>query len=776
MTALLSFLVAALAFVGFLTNLAPNLPLNLGTTVVDVLYLCVAVLACVPGIDWRQVRRFKIPLVLFAFFAAWCAVLTVWSEGPLSQRIMGFRNNVVYPGIWLLLAVSNCRLDIRRIVNCLYFCGLVVCAFAVCQGFWHDRMPDLLLSLTGKEAKFLLNGTAGEIVFRVNGLIGNTIVFSGFAGVAFLLGYVRCRCGIGGCWSWLLLAIPLTAIHLSYTRTANFGLIATWGAAWCLWRIVSMRRLLLKSAIVLFLLGLYASGTLSSSLTEWMRKAPVTNESVFVMRMRGDDKASSDSTKEHIRLLQWGLGQIVEHPVFGLGIGSQGYSSKADMSQDVVRDGYWVAQTLEVGVPGMLAWMGFAAWFVFFLLRMAVSAEDRHLRWVAASLVFGFLYLGMCGLLNSAYWARPNQCVLWLLAGAVASVSRHLPSGAKLAINGFAFVRRRTGIERFAVETVRALDERIVAGRCELVVPSWAEGLPDLRNIRIVRCGFLRSALWEQVCLPFYAIAHGLETVNLCNVVPLLCPGSVCIHDIFYKTQADTFVGVRGRLSKVWHRFQYVWCALLARRIFTVSDYSKREIAREYHVDPRRISVLGNGWEHMLRIEEDEGVFADFPQLVRNSYFLMLGSLSRYKNVEWVLRSAAAHPGAVYVIVGGDMASSPVARERRENLIFTGYLSDGRVKALMANCRALVFPSFAEGFGIPPLEALALGRPVIAAKTSCLPEIYGSAVHWIENPADYSKTDPEELLRSLVTPAADVLSRHSWAKVAATLLTEMGET
>ena len=227
------------------------------------------------------------------------------------------------------------------------------------------------------------------------------------------------------------------------------------------------------------------------------------------------------------------------------------------------------------------------------------------------------------------------------------------------------------------------------------------------------------------------------------------------------------------RISSAWHRLQYSWCARFASRIFTVSNYSALEISRVYGVPAECIAVLGNGWEHVRRIAGDDGVLAKLPAGGR--FFLVLGSIAPNKNLEWVCRSAKRHPDVTYAVAGGAFASAgrTDCGDTPANMVFLGRVSDGEMKALMERCEALVFPSLEEGFGIPPLEALALGRPVAAAKKSCLPEVYGNAVHWFDPDDPDACDDPRELIKSPVTSVEEVLARHTWRNVASGLLSTL---
>ena len=343
----------------------------------------------------------------------------------------------------------------------------------------------------------------------------------------------------------------------------------------------------------------------------------------------------------------------------------------------------------------------------------------------------------------------------------------------RVVVNGVFVGRRTTGLERFASEILRSLDELVAPGRVVLLVPRRVkmESLPLFRNIMVVRRGCLRGPLWEQWTLPRFARRTGAETLSLTNTVPLLRPGIACLHDMFYITHADQFrKTLKGRLSRMWHLLNYRAVARARGTVFTVSDYSRRQISALLGISDNRIVVLGNGWEHIERIASNDDVFRRHPEITRGGYYLVLGNRSPYKNLAWVLAAARHRPETRWVVAGGMLSSAADADMPLDNVVYTGYVSDGEMKSLLENCRALVQPSIDEGFGIPPLEALALGRPAIVARASCLPEIYGDAVGYIERPLDLEQAEIESCGGGRRDAAQVVLVRYTWRNAAKVLL------
>jgi glycosyltransferase involved in cell wall biosynthesis len=139
--------------------------------------------------------------------------------------------------------------------------------------------------------------------------------------------------------------------------------------------------------------------------------------------------------------------------------------------------------------------------------------------------------------------------------------------------------------------------------------------------------------------------------------------------------------------------------------------------------------------------------------------------------MEWVLAAAAAHPETVWAVTGSPLGASGFKDRDVPNVVYTGRLSDGKMKALMENCRALVHPAVDEGFGIPPLEALSVGRPILVSRAACLPEIYGDAAYWIERPMYCDgQLDLRGDWKFKSREAKSVLADNTWEKVSKKLL------
>lgn len=333
----------------------------------------------------------------------------------------------------------------------------------------------------------------------------------------------------------------------------------------------------------------------------------------------------------------------------------------------------------------------------------------------------------------------------------------------KLIINGLFYTQRTTGVQRFAKELIRELDNVIEKNKISIIVPDYAENMPQYKNIEIIHYGKMKGMLWEQINLFYYLKKHNMISLSLCNSQPVFCPGIMCIHDAAYKTHPEYFKTIHGKLSVYWHRLNF-WIAKIQKHpIITVSYFSKYQLIDTYKIKPERLLVIGNGWQHMNRIDEDDTIL-EKNNLKRGEFFFTLGNINYNKNTKWVLDFAEKNPEYIFVLSGIKVKNSSIDIPHTDNVKWLGYLSDGEIKSLYKHCRAFIFPSIHEGFGIPPMEALSQGAEIIIANTTCLPEIYGNSAHYID-PYDIN-VDVEKLLKKDVGSKKLVLNKYSWKKSA----------
>jgi len=336
----------------------------------------------------------------------------------------------------------------------------------------------------------------------------------------------------------------------------------------------------------------------------------------------------------------------------------------------------------------------------------------------------------------------------------------------KLLINGNFLCLRLTGIERYAYEITARLDRLVSKGEVSIAIPSVVDNVPGYRNLDIIRIKkkIKSNFLWQMLTLQSFLLSHRQYIIlDFGNTCLPLAPGIVFLHDIYCEFFPEDFTGRRDKIIRLYNRIQYRMIARLAKKIVTVSEYSKNEISKTFGINPMEISVIHSSADHMRSINADISVFNDFPVLSEKPFYFSLGSLSRRKNIRWILEYAEKHPEANFAISGVSLPTVKVDELNKnipKNILLLGYLEDTKVKALMENCRAFILPSYYEGFGLTPLEALSCGARIIIAKAASLPEIYGNTAHYI----DPYNTDVEldELLEQPVDEPDEILAKYSY--------------
>ncbi|MCA6125524.1 glycosyltransferase family 4 protein [Bradyrhizobium sp. WSM 1704] len=308
----------------------------------------------------------------------------------------------------------------------------------------------------------------------------------------------------------------------------------------------------------------------------------------------------------------------------------------------------------------------------------------------------------------------------------------------KIFINGRFLSQKLTGVQRYAAEIVKAADQLLASGAAPaplqgaewtVLAPLDASEQLALNAIRIRNIGKLNGHAWDQVDLP--RAAAGGRLISLANSGPVLHSNHlVVIHDAQVFRRPDFFgwryLAVHRSLDR-----------LLARRatIATVSDFSRRELAAVLNLPVAKIPVFSNSAEHFAVTKPDFAIL-DRLGLAPQRYFLCVGSMTKNKNISLAIEAARTlnRPDVPLVVVGGDNSKvfQGKATVADPGVILAGRLSDNEIAALYARALAFVFPSLYEGFGVPPLEAMLFGCPVIASTADAVRETCGDAAAYFD--------------------------------------------
>ncbi len=263
------------------------------------------------------------------------------------------------------------------------------------------------------------------------------------------------------------------------------------------------------------------------------------------------------------------------------------------------------------------------------------------------------------------------------------------------------------------------------------------------RNIRPPDALAYRAGhAWEQVILPVRAREAAI-VYSPANLAPVLSSRNVVvIHDVAALRHPQAY-------STSYVAYQRRMLPLIARRarlVVTVSEFSRGELSDVLALDPARITVASGGVDERFGPAVDpEAVLRRYG--LRRPYVLAVGTASARKNLSVLppVSRALADDGVDVVQAGSDRGYLRGAAGEDTAVRRLGYVAEGDLPALYAGARAFVMPSLHEGFGLPCLEAMASGVPVVAARSGALPETCAEAATLV--PPD----DPGAIIEALRT-------------------------
>jgi len=309
-----------------------------------------------------------------------------------------------------------------------------------------------------------------------------------------------------------------------------------------------------------------------------------------------------------------------------------------------------------------------------------------------------------------------------------------------IGIDGDTLGRKRTGDESYLASLIRSLGQCDPTNRYSVFVRDATRVIPQFPGLAHWHFRQVRPAsIWlrHPVGLPLALRRQPLDLLHTQYFVPPFCrcPVVVTVHDISYAVRPEYFT-VRDRvlLGALVPR-----AMARAQRIITDTEYTRRDLVRVYGLAPERIAVIPLAADPRYRPQDRTACQAEIAQRHGTSagFILYVGTLQPRKNVTTLVEAYAqfrrrtrlphkllivGKPKYKYEAVFAAIQRSGYA----DDIVFTGFVPDDELPRYYSAADVFVFPSLYEGFGLPVLEAMACGTPVISSSASCLPEVVGN--------------------------------------------------
>lgn len=314
-------------------------------------------------------------------------------------------------------------------------------------------------------------------------------------------------------------------------------------------------------------------------------------------------------------------------------------------------------------------------------------------------------------------------------------------------------------------------------------------------NVKKVLLELRWYSLKEQLLMPFYLKREKLDLIHFCHFnVPFFVPSKfiVTIHDLiltkFKTTRASTLSPWLYNLKNFFYHIIIKRALKKSKKIITVSNFTKNDIIEQFKVPAQKIEVIYEGVANLSK-GSDSLFVAKISQgqvlknyNIENPFLLYVGNAYPHKNLDFLIRAfklwQADDKELRLVLVGREdyfynqvkeLSAKLFSSQDNIPIIFTGYVPDNELETMYQRALLYVFPSLYEGFGLPPLEAMAKSCPVLSSQAASMPEILGSAAMYFDpqNENDFLEKakrlrSDQELRESLIAKGLEQVKKYSW--------------
>jgi glycosyltransferase involved in cell wall biosynthesis len=320
----------------------------------------------------------------------------------------------------------------------------------------------------------------------------------------------------------------------------------------------------------------------------------------------------------------------------------------------------------------------------------------------------------------------------------------------RIALDGMPLASPLTGVGHYTAELARNL---------AVVAPS--------DSFTFILPGGLLKRRWWSLGLPLHLLRNSFDLFHGTNYeIPFWSrrPTVVTIHDLSILSQSEVHEQRLVRRA----RKRLPWMAKRASRIITPSHSVKTEVCEAFGIQPDKVAVTPEAPRSVFKRREDRELLRRLG--IEGDFILFVGTIEPRKNLrrlveafDQMLRNTSLSP--TLVIAGGqgwmmDDFVSFIKRTGVEDRVrLTGYLGDEELCGLYSTCAAFIYPSLYEGFGLPPLEAMACGAPVITSRTPALVETVGSAARLVD------PKNVDDIAQAMAEMLSDKKAREHYAEL-----------
>jgi len=336
------------------------------------------------------------------------------------------------------------------------------------------------------------------------------------------------------------------------------------------------------------------------------------------------------------------------------------------------------------------------------------------------------------------------------------------------------FRKKKHGMDIVALELIRNLQEIDQTNEYFIFVKKDEDPcLSETENFKIIELKDSPYPFWEQFLLPKAAADAGCEILHCTsNTAPVhtKIPLVVTVHDIIYMEKLSLFrkgFSAYQKFGNVYRRWNVPICIKRSKCVITVSEFEKQRIASFFHMEDKKLKAVYNGVSRHFKQITDPIQLTEIRTKYNlpEKYFFFFGNTDPKKNTRGVLQAVslfnqASDEKIPLVMLDYDKKELASLIQQigdpalTELVKLTGYVPNSELPALYSSATLFLYPSLRESFGIPMLEAMACGLPVITSNTSSMPEVGGDAAYYID------PYQPEQITEAIQTILSNDLLRE----------------